>query len=234
MIPVIPERVRSKVRGCIARAAHANTPEEEARNSAVAACKLLAEHGVLDLLDKAGNASTPSGSGDFEVMLLRHELATVRAELASTKADLAEQESLVRFLDKFIENRRRELDTLRAALAGTKKRTGKVEAERDALRVERDGLRAERDELRAERDTLRAALAAAGTANRTDKTATLRARVLALVASDRFESANQIASRIGGTRADVLAAVRELLGEGVLVRIDGRLVALDGSGGDRS
>lgn len=40
--------VRAKVRFLIERAIHASTPENEARNAAMAACKLIAEHKMLD------------------------------------------------------------------------------------------------------------------------------------------------------------------------------------------
>lgn len=64
----MPADPRGKARALIERAVHPSTGENEARNSAMAACKLIAEHNLLDEVVRIQRVQTrgPAVSNPFE------------------------------------------------------------------------------------------------------------------------------------------------------------------------
>lgn len=68
----------AKVNALLARAAHANTPEEEARTSALTAVKLAAKHGVTLTVGAAGDVQTVAE-------------ATAKVRVAEARAEAAER-----------------------------------------------------------------------------------------------------------------------------------------------
>ena len=78
---VDPERVAEKVRALLDRAAHASTPEEEARTSALIGARMMKEAGL-----RIGTVKELEELRDLRAMVARIRSAQVQAQVAQRKA----------------------------------------------------------------------------------------------------------------------------------------------------
>jgi Protein of unknown function (DUF2786) len=83
--------ILSKITALLARAAHATTPEEEARTSAHVAARLISQHGVKLTLNADGAAHTiAEAEARARAAEARAEAAETRARAAETRAESCE------------------------------------------------------------------------------------------------------------------------------------------------